>query len=302
LGSVNAGEALLSLCERQGTSSITVVGTAKNVGKTVVVGTLCAALHARGVRFGVASVGRDGEAFDIVDTMPKPRLRLRPDTIAATANGVLSPSPACEILDVSDLKTALGQVVFIKTKASAFIELVGPPSASAMRAVKRRLFEFGAQRVLVDGAVDRLAALAGEPDAVVVATGASAGATIETTAEDVGALVARLATPAFDPAQPYVRISGAVEATTVSELIRTGEMRQIVVADPTRIAIRGRALLRAREEVQIRCERPLRVVAVTVASIGRDRYFEPRAFARAVAEQTNLPTFDAYSDRLEGAA
>ncbi|MBV9973709.1 MAG: hypothetical protein JO135_10290, partial [Candidatus Eremiobacteraeota bacterium] len=40
---------------------------------------------------------------------------------------------------------------------------------------------------------------------------------------------------------------------------------------------------------------PLQVVAVTVASIGRDRYFEPRRFAQAVAERTKLPTFDAYT-------
>ncbi|MBV9737384.1 MAG: hypothetical protein JO177_04365 [Candidatus Eremiobacteraeota bacterium] len=299
---MNVGEALLSLCDAQGMRSIAVVGTAKNVGKTVVVGTLCAALHARGVRFGIASVGRDGETVDVVDTMPKPRLRLHPNTIAATASGVLSPSPACEILDVSALATALGPVVFIKTMAPAFVELAGPPSASAVRALKRRLFELGAQRVIVDGAIDRLAALAGEPDAVIVATGASAAATAEAAAEDAGALVQRLKTPAFDPAQPYIRISGALDAMTVGELIRANEMRQVVVTDPTRIALRGHALIRARERLRIACEQPLHVVAVTVASIGRDRYFEPRAFARAVAVQTKLPVFDAYTDRLECAA
>jgi len=34
---------------------------------------------------------------------------------------------------------------------------------------------------------------------------------------------------------------------------------------------------------------------VTAASIGRDRYFEPAAFARAVALATGLPTFDVYA-------
>ena len=299
---MSVGETLLGLCDAQGTRSIAVVGTAKNVGKTVITGVLCSALYARGVRFGIASVGRDGEAIDVVDTMPKPRLRLYPDTIAATATGVLPPSPACEILEVSEMPTALGPIVFVRTMVPAVVELAGPPNASAVRAVKRRLFEFGAQRVIVDGAIDRLAALAGEPDAVIVATGASAAATIEAAAEDVGALVRRLQTPGFDPAQPHVRISRALDAVAVSELIRASEMRQVVVTDPTRIAVRGHALIRAHEKLRIRCERPLRVVAVTVASIGRERYFEPRAFARAVAAQTKLPTFDAYSDRLERAA
>ena len=299
---MSVGEALLKLCDAQETCSIAVVGTAKNVGKTVITGVLCSALYARGVRFGIASVGRDGEALDVVDTMPKPRLRLHPDTIAATARELLRPSPACEILEVSDMPTALGPVVFVRTRAPAVVELAGPPSASAVRAMKRRLSEFGAQRVILDGAIDRLAALAGEPDAVIVATGASASTTIEAAAEDVGALVRRLQTPAFDPAQQYVRISHALDARAVSELIRATETRQVVVTDPTRIAVHGHALIRAHEKLRIRCERPLRVVAVTVASIGRDRYFEPRAFARAVAAQTRLPTFDAYSDRLEQVA
>ncbi|MBV8727858.1 MAG: hypothetical protein JO233_08730 [Candidatus Eremiobacteraeota bacterium] len=302
MGTMSVGHTLLSLCDAQGVRSIAVVGTAKNVGKTVVVATLCAALHSRRMQFGILSVGRDGEAIDVIDTMPKPRLRLPVETLAATARGALSPSPACEILAVSDAATALGQLTLIKIRSPAYVELVGPPSASAVQRVKRQLFELGAQRVILDGAIDRLAALAGESDAVIIATGASAAATIDATAEEAAGLVQRLQTPAFDPTQPFVRITGALDAERVAQLMRAGEHRQIVVADPTRIALHGHALTRAREALQIRCERPLRVVAAAVASIGRDRYFEPRALLRAVAEATRLPTFDTYADTQQQAA
>jgi hypothetical protein len=39
----------------------------------------------------------------------------------------------------------------------------------------------------------------------------------------------------------------------------------------------------------------LRVIATTVASIGPNRAFEPRAFAAAVAAATGLPAFDVYA-------
>jgi hypothetical protein len=40
---------------------------------------------------------------------------------------------------------------------------------------------------------------------------------------------------------------------------------------------------------------PLNVVAVTAASIGPARYFEPAAFSRALAQATSLPVYDVYA-------
>jgi hypothetical protein len=67
------------------------------------------------------------------------------------------------------------------------------------------------------------------------------------------------------------------------------------VRDPTQIALSGKATAHAFAHLAIRCERPLRVVAATVASIGRDHSFEPKGFADAVARATGLPTFDVYA-------
>jgi hypothetical protein len=80
-----------------------------------------------------------------------------------------------------------------------------------------------------------------------------------------------------------------------AQLIADREKRTIVVRDPTQILVSGKAALRALERLTIRCERPLRVVAVSVASIGRDRTFEPRTFATSVARATALPAFDVYT-------
>ncbi len=290
---MNVGAELLDLATRDGAGGIAVVGTSKNVGKTVTTRALLEALRGRCV--GLTSIGRDGEAVDIGDALAKPRLRLEPGTILATARAVLPVSPASEIIETSDLMTAAGPLIYARVRTPAFYELLGAPTASGVRASLARLRGLGAEITLLDGAVDRVAALAGGEDAIVVATGAAAATTIEEAVEDTRALVARLGVPRFDERAPALMLEGALTATLVAELLAGGETRQIVVRDPTRIVLAGKTFDGAARRLLLRCEHPLRVVAVTVASIGRDRYFEPTSFARAVALATGLPTFDVYA-------
>ncbi|HEY1977834.1 MAG TPA: hypothetical protein VGG89_14875 [Candidatus Baltobacteraceae bacterium] len=291
---MRVGKALYELARETGARSIFVVGTGKNVGKTVAMRAIYEAAADAGVTVGLSSIGRDGEAVDAGDAAPKPRLFLRPGTAIATARDVLPSAPASEILATSDLPTAAGRLLFARVHAHAFYELVGPPTASGVREIVDRLLEF-AGVTIVDGAIDRVAALAGGDDAIVVSCGASAAATAAEAVDGIAALVARLRVPAFDPAQPFVRVDGALTPAKSAALIAAREARQIVVRDPTQIALTGRAAAHALGALTVRCERPLRVIAATVASIGRDRAFEPRAFAHAVADATKLPTFDVYA-------
>lgn len=290
-----AAAELLDLALANGLQSIAVVGTGKNAGKTVVVRALCEELHARGVRYGLSSIGRDGESVDATDARPKPRLFLHPGALLATARGVLPVTPAVELLDLSSLETAAGPLAYAAVREPGFYEIAGAPTASGVRASIARLFELGAQFVVLDGAVDRVAALAGSGHGIVVATGAATAATPAAVISDVRALVARLAIPQADPAQPAIRIDGALGAPALSRFASAGEVRQIVVRDPTQIAVRGQALLSALQRVSVRCERPLHVLGVTVASIGPERYFEPAAFLRDVAAAVGLPAFDIYA-------
>jgi hypothetical protein len=290
---VNVGAALLDIATRDGARGIAVVGTGKNVGKTVTTRALLGALRGRCV--GLTSIGRDGEAVDIGDALAKPRLYLEPGTILATARAVLPASPASEILATSDLMTAAGPLLYARVRSAAHFEILGAPTASGVRVSLAQMRAHGAEITLLDGAVDRVAALAGGDDAIVVATGAATAATVGDAVEEVRALVARLTVASVDGGEPALRLEGALTATLVAEFLARGETRQIVVRDPTQIALAGKAFDGAARRLRLRCERPLRVVAVTVASIGRDRYFETAAFARAVARATGLPTFDVYA-------
>jgi hypothetical protein len=289
-----AGTSILELWDATTLRSLFVVGTGKNVGKTVTMRAVYRALLARGITPGLASIGRDGEAADIGDAGAKPRLWLEPGTVVATARAALPTSPASEMLDLSDTMTAVGPIAYARVREAAFYELIGPPTASGLRGVVHALLE-RAPRVLVDGAIDRIAALAGGNDAIVVACGASASRTMGEAVDDVRALVMRLRVPACEPGEERVAIDGALTSGRVAELLRSHETRAIVVRDPTQIALTGKSAIAALERLRIRCERPLRVIAATVSSVGRDLCFEPRAFVRAVANATELPTFDVYT-------
>ncbi len=292
---MNVGDALLDLARAGGRTSLFVVGTGKNAGKTVAMRAIAAAAARRGMMVGLTSAGRDGEMFDAVDAAAKPRLFLDAGTVVATARGLLSARLEYDLLEETGWQTAAGPVVFARVRKPAFYELAGPPKASELRRCVQRLREFGCEQVIVDGAIDRVAGLAGGDDAVVISVGADAGATIAEAATNARALVERLCLREYDPSQPHEKIEGALTSADARALEKNGEQRQVVVRDPTRIVMTAKEFLRLAERVQLRCEQPLHVVAVTVASMGRERDFEPGAFREAVARETGLPVFDVYA-------
>ena len=287
------GESILRLWTESGARSLFVVGTGKNVGKTVAMRAIYGACMQEGITCALTSIGRDGEAADIGDAAPKPRLWLEPATVIATAASVLPHSPASELLALTPYQTAAGPLVYARVRDGAFYELIGPPHASNLRRVVRDLCAL-APRTLVDGAVDRIAALAGGEDAIVVSCGAGAARTMSEAIDGVRALIVRLRTTRFNGGEAR-RIEGALTPAIVAQLLREGETRAVVVRDPTQIALGGKAALHAFDRLTIRCERPLKVIAVTVASIGADGAFEPRSFAHDVARATGLPVFDVYA-------
>jgi hypothetical protein len=277
-----------------GAASVAVVGTSKNAGKSVVVAALSDALGNAHAPYALCSIGRDGEAADALDASPKPRFWLRPGAVVATAAALVPRSPALEILEMTSERSALGPIVVARVRAPGYVEVAGPPSASALRRIVRSLSAF-APLVLVDGAVDRLAALRDGEDAIVVAVGAASAPSMEHAVDDVASLVARLRLPLADTAVAALHVEGALTGAWAAELARSGETRQVVVRDATRIAFGGRTFLALAQRLDLRCAVALHPIACTVAPRSVERSFEPRAFARSVAERTGLPVYDAYA-------
>jgi hypothetical protein len=288
------GDALLDVVLAAGSESVVVVGTAKNVGKTVAFNALRAAAGARGILGGVTSIGRDGESADALEGVSKPRVHLAPGTVVALPRALVPRSPALEIIEIGE-RSALGTIVFARVHMPMTCEIGGPPTARGVRVTIERLRALANGPVFVDGALDRLAPLAGGDDAVVLATGAQSGAHAAAVAALAGEVVARLSVPGRDPSREaarVVRIVGVLDARMAEALIAASEATTVVVDDPTRIVVRGNLFARLAAGVDLRCEQPIRVVACTTSSLGRGGALDPRELAQSVAATTRRPTFD----------
>jgi uncharacterized NAD-dependent epimerase/dehydratase family protein len=300
--STPAAEALYALataCAR----SVVVVGTAKNAGKTTTFNALRAVARRRGTLAAVTSIGRDGEPSDALDAQPKPRVRLDAGTVVALPAGLVPRSPALALLERGE-ESALGTIMFARVMLTTTCEIAGPPTARAMRATIDRLRALTGGPVLVDGAIDRIAPLAGGDDAIVIATGAASAGTVARVAEIAADTVARLTLPGRDSGREratVVRIAGALDARDAEELLHGSPDVTVVVDDPTRVAVRGAVFAALRAFVDLRCERPLRVVACTTSPAGRDATLPARALVEAVARATGLPAFDVVADLASGA-
>ncbi len=287
-------DALLDMALAGGTRTIVVVGTAKNVGKTMAFNALRAAAARRGLVGAVTSIGRDGEAWDALDGAGKPRVRIEAGTVVALPRNLLPRSPAFEILDLG-APSALGQMIFARARMATECEIGGPPTARAIRATIRRLRELTAGPTFVDGAIDRIAPVAGGDDAIVLATGGASGPSVAAIAEVARTTVARLGLPvraAPGADDGAIVIAGALDARDARELLATRPAGTLVVADPTRIAVRGKLLEKLMAAFDVRCERPLRVVACTTSTAGARLALDPGELVRAVAQATGLPAFD----------
>ena len=160
----------LTACRR-----VAIVGMAKNTGKTVTLHAVLAAFAAREEIVGVTSVGRDGERYDVLTPkLPKPPIALCAGSLVATTAPLLERSGLrAALLDETPHRTALGPVVVARLAEAGELEVAGPGSASAVGDVAQRMLAHGAQRVVIDGALDRRAACApAVADGVILATGA----------------------------------------------------------------------------------------------------------------------------------
>lgn len=174
-------KSLLERLESIPAATVAVVGLAKNCGKTTTVNYLIGEYAEKGVRLGLTSIGRDGERIDLITRNAKPRIEVEAGTLAVTAEGSL---PECRIsaslVARTGIRSALGELLMIRANSSGLIELSGPTTMDETRMVIGLLRAEGAERVIVDGALDRLSS--GSPsisDGVVLSGGAVLGSSVE---------------------------------------------------------------------------------------------------------------------------
>jgi hypothetical protein len=155
-------------------TTIAIVGTSKNAGKTVALNEFINIASKHSIRIGITSIGRDGERQDIVTFTEKPPIFVPKGTFVATAEGCLSNfNTGYEIIDVTPFQTAMGRVIICEVVEDGCVEIAGPDSNSEIKRVCGFMRDIGADRILIDGALNRKTqASPAVADAVVLSTGA----------------------------------------------------------------------------------------------------------------------------------
>ncbi len=233
---------LLDIMLSKGVTSASIVGMAKNVGKTVVMNHLIGNAARRGMKLGITSIGRDGEAYDEVFGTPKPRIFAPVGVIVATAATAVGNSPAkIQVLLNTGFSTALGDVVIGCVIESGQVELAGPTIMKQHRLVSAKFRELGADLILTDGAIDRICSASPDlSEVVVLATGAALDANMDVVLRKTKERIEKFSLPIIDPC--YQEICRKImDANSWTALI---DLDEKVVILPVTSSIGSGAVLR----------------------------------------------------------
>jgi len=152
---------------------ISIIGLAKNVSKTTTLNYIIKNL--KDYKLGLTSIGRDGEKYDVITRLPKPRIFIKKGTIVATARQSFEESEVkMEILKTTEFNTPLGEILILKALSEGIIELAGPSINKYLQEICLELKNLGCDLILIDGAFDRRSyATPIISNATILSTGAS---------------------------------------------------------------------------------------------------------------------------------
>jgi len=153
---------------------ISIIGLAKNVSKTTTLNHIIRNSE-NVIKLGLTSIGRDGEPYDVITKLPKPRIYIKKGTYIATAEQSYRESNIqLELIKATGFTTPLGEIMILKAKDDGYVELAGPSINSQISIICQELQNIGCDLVLIDGAFDRRSfATPIISDATILSTGAS---------------------------------------------------------------------------------------------------------------------------------
>jgi hypothetical protein len=159
---------------------ISIIGLSKNVSKTTTLNHIINLLRDKQT-IGVTSIGRDGEPYDAITELPKPKIIVEERTIFATAeDSVKNSDIEAELIKDTDFTTPLGIINIYKAKNKGFVELAGPSMNKQLEILCNDMLEIGCDVIFIDGAFDRRSfATPLISDATILSTGASVSRNME---------------------------------------------------------------------------------------------------------------------------
>ncbi len=180
--------------------SLAIIGMGKNAGKTTVLNHLLEAVRQmkRERVVAVTSIGLDGEEEDLVTGGVKPRIYLSNGMLLATARGSLSKCDAVvEILALTGIHTAAGEIAIGRTRTNGYVELAGPSVARDLATCEQYCREVEKDCLfIVDGALSRKSSAGGGlTESVILVAGAANAPSLEELALETARQVSLLTLP-----------------------------------------------------------------------------------------------------------
>lgn len=165
---------LLNHCFKQ-FNTISIVGVAKNAGKTTTLNYLLEVAAQENVVIGLTSTGRDGELQDVVTSTEKPAIYVSEGMIVSTASKIFDQGDAgLEILNATNYGTPLGDIIICRVKESGTVQIAGPTNAVDIKKISEEMLNYGVATVLIDGSIDRKSSASPLiSEATILATGAA---------------------------------------------------------------------------------------------------------------------------------
>ena len=133
---------------------IGIMGLAKNTGKTTTLNYMIKLFQDEPI--GLTSIGLDGEELDQINFMPKPRIMVRKGMVVATAEACLKDTKVSyEIIQKTELFTALGNIYIIRIMEEGFLVIAGPTTNSDLKKLIEWMKPY-TEKLFIDGAFNRM--------------------------------------------------------------------------------------------------------------------------------------------------
>ena len=180
--------------------TLSIVGMAKNAGKTTALNYLIEEADDEGICLGITSTGRDGETQDLVTGTEKPRVFLYEDTIVSVPTQLYDMAEAgLEIVKKSDYRTSIGDLLLCRVADSGYVQIAGPVATAHMKKMCEEMFSMGCRLILIDGAIDRKSIASPDTsDAIILSTGAVLSRSMNKVIEDTAHVVALYSLPELE--------------------------------------------------------------------------------------------------------
>ncbi len=180
--------------------TISIVGMAKNAGKTTALNYLIEEADDEGLVLGITSTGRDGESQDLVTGTEKPKVYLYEDTIVSVPTQLYELADAgLEIIRKSNYRTSIGDLLLCRVAESGYVQIAGPVATVHTKKLCEEMFDMGCQLILIDGAIDRKSIASPETsDAIILSTGAVLSRNLKKVVDDTAHIVSLYSLPELE--------------------------------------------------------------------------------------------------------